>query len=153
MAAGAVLVVLDVFIPLAAKWLGFLLYYLLWGMNQLIIGIQHLPGSVVSGIWLSGWAAFLLYGIIALWGIGFGEKRGGGKWYWGAAGIAVLLLLCRGINSIGQYHQRQMVVYSVNRARLMDFFDGTTVVSLSDTLDKKQWTFAAQSNRLLDLTD
>ena len=29
----------------------------------------------------------------------------------------------------------------------MDFFDGSSVVSLSDTLTKKQWTFAAQSNR------
>lgn len=147
MGAGAVLVVLDVCIPALAKWLGFLLYYLLWGMNQLIVGIQHLPGSVVSGIWLAGWAALLLYVAIVLWGIGLGEKRGGGKWHWGTAGIAVFLLLCRGINNIGQNHQREIVVYSVSKARLMDFFDGTSVVSLSDTLTKKQWTFAAQSNR------
>lgn len=147
MGAGAVLVLLDAFIPVAAEWLGFLLYYLLWGMNQLIVGIQHLPGSVISGIWLAGWAAFLMYIMIALWGVGLGEKRDGGKWYWGAMGIAVFLLLCRGINMISQHHQRSMVVYSVSKSRLIDFFDGSSVVSLSDTLTKKQWTFAAQSNR------
>jgi len=147
MAAGAVLVLLDVFLPVAADWLGLLLYYLLWGMNQLIIGIQHLPGSVLSGIWLPGWAAVLFYVAIAIWGVGFSKRRGGEKEYWMAAGILVFLLLCRAVNVVSQHSQREMVVYSVSKARLMDFFDGTSLVSLSDTLTKKQWTFAAQSHR------
>jgi hypothetical protein len=46
-----------------------------------------------------------------------------------------------------QHEQRQMAVYCINKGRLIDFFDGTSLFSLSDTLTKKQVMFAAQSNR------
>jgi hypothetical protein len=43
--------------------------------------------------------------------------------------------------------QRSTVIYSVNKARLIDFFEGDQTISLSDTLTKKQENFAAQANR------
>lgn len=147
MAAGALLVFLDVFIPIVAEWLGVVLYYLLWSMNQVIIGIQQLPCSVISGIWISDWAALLLYMCIMFWGIGLSQNRGGSTWHMKAGAIIVLLLFCRSVRSIIQQRQHSIVVYSVNRVRLIDFFDGTSVVSLSDTLSRKQWTFSAQAHR------
>lgn len=147
MAGGALLVFLDLLVPIVAKWLGVVLYYLLWGMNQIIIGIQGLPCSVISGIWISDWAALLMYVGIILWGIGLNQKRGGSTWYFKAGVVIVLLLFCRSVRSIIQQQEQSIVVYSVNRARLIDFFDGTSIVSLSDTLSRRQWTFAAQANR------
>jgi hypothetical protein len=47
----------------------------------------------------------------------------------------------------GKQSQRKMVIYSVNKARLIDFFDGDQVFSLSDTISKRQENFSALANR------
>jgi hypothetical protein len=43
--------------------------------------------------------------------------------------------------------QHRTVIYRVNNARLVDFFEGDHTLTLSDTLTKKQENFAAQANR------
>ena len=145
MAAGSMLVILHATVPMLAKYLGWALYYMLWAMNQLVIGIQHLPGSVMSGIWLTAWASALLYIAIAFLGVGIAERRG--KWMLASMSVVLVLLLCREFACIEHQGQKKMIVYSIQKGRLMDFFDGTSAISLSDTLTKKQVLFAAQPNR------
>ncbi len=145
LAGGAILVVLDAVSAWLADWCGWLLYHLVLGMNQVVFYIQHLPGSVVSGIWITGWAAALLY--VAIGFIGAAMYTRQVKWAIAAMGVITLLGFCRLWRSYEQEYQREMVVYSISKHHLLDFFDGRTVVSLSDTLTRKQETFAAQSNR------
>jgi len=66
---------------------------------------------------------------------------------WIGISLLMVLLLTRELRAMRQHDQKQMAIYSVNKGRLIDFFDGTSVFSLSDTLTKKQIMFAAQSNR------
>jgi len=154
MAGGAALVLLDWLFPMLADWLGEALFWMLWGLNRLIFIIQDLPGSVWGGIWIAGWAAALLYVFIALLGATMALRKA--KWLTGALGVLAILGLCRLGQKFGQMSQAQMVVYSISKNRLMDFFDGEKAFSLSDSLTAKQVLFAAQSNRwasgLRDLT-
>lgn len=146
MAGGAALVTLDALFPTAANWLGMLLYWMLKGLNQLIFFIQDLPGSVVSGIWIAGWAAALLYVFIALLGATMVQRKA--SLLLGALSVLTLLGVCRAVQQFGQMKQRQIAVYHISQSRLIDFFDGKKVVSLSDSLiTAKQVLFAAQPNR------
>jgi competence protein ComEC len=145
MAGGAALVVLDATFPAAANLLGILLYGMLKGLNYLIFFIQDLPGSVVSGVWITSWAALLLYVFIVLIGATMAQRKA--KLLLGALGVLTLLGVCRAAQKFGQMEQQQIVIYHVSQNRLLDFFDGQKVVSLSDSLTAKQLLFAAQPNR------
>ena len=145
MAGGAALVVLDAVSDVLANWLGQALYWMLYGLNQLIVGIQHLPGSVLGGIWINGWAALLLYVIIALLGATMVQRKA--KWLMEALCVFALLGVCRAVRDFGQMGQAQMTVYHISKNSLLDFFDGQSVVGLSDSLSAKQVLFAAQPNR------
>lgn len=145
MAGGAALVVLDMLFPALAHWLGAGLYWMLWGMNQLIIGIQHLPGSVIGGIWIGGWAAVLLYAMIISLGGAIAFRKA--AWLLSALGILTILAIFHSVRAFDRMKQAQLAVYSISRYTLIDFFDGERLVSLKDSLSDKQILYAAQPNR------
>jgi len=142
---GAMLVLLDAFVPVAAAWLGKLLYGLVWGMNYLVQAIQQLPGAVISGVWINGWAAAALYGFILLATGALLLKQP--RWLL----VSLVLLLCLGgahsNRALRQIRQREIVLYHVSRHFLLDFFDGRHRVSCADSLSARQERFAAQANR------
>lgn len=145
MAGGAALVLLDWAFPTLADWLGVFLYWMLWGLNQLIFMIQGLPSSVLGGIWIAAWAAALLYVFIGLIGATMVYRKA--KWLISALGVLTFLGVCRARQKFGQMEQRQLVVHYVSKSSLLDFFDGENAVSLADSLTAKQVLFAAQPNR------
>jgi len=145
LAGGAALVVLDPLWTWLANWLGFVLYYLVWGMNKVVFFIQHLPGSLIGGIWLAGWAVALLYVMVGFLGAAISTRQI--KWAVAALGIFTLLGFCRFVRSYVQESQQAIVVYALPKKRLIDLFDGRSCLSLTDSLTKKQVAFAAQPNR------
>ncbi|MCE7925255.1 MAG: ComEC family competence protein [Haliscomenobacteraceae bacterium CHB4] len=145
MAGGAALVVLDILMPWLATWLGKALFWMLYGLNQLILGIQQLPGSVVGGIWISAWAAVLLYIFIALMGATMVQRKA--KWLMSALGVLTFLGVCRAARDIDQKTRKKWIVYHISKSSLVDFFDGQNAVAFSDSLTEKQILFAAQPNR------
>ena len=145
MAGGAALVLLDWLSPWLAGWLGEGLYYMLWGLNRLIVLIQGLPGSVLGGIWLTGWAALLLYVAIAFGGVAMAQRKA--RWVLAALGVLAVLGTGRLIREWDRVRQRQFTIYHVPQNRLVDFLDGIEAVCLSDSVSDRQVTFAAQANR------
>lgn len=143
---GSVLVLLSSFAPGLAAYLGAGLYHLLWGMNALIRGIQQLPGSVVSGIWINAWAAAALG--LFLWLIAWAiEQR--------AAKPLLVALSCFFALGLGHFCwrtqaivQQKITLYDTNRNFLMDFFSGENCFRWSDSLlSTRQEQFAAQAHR------
>lgn len=142
---GAVLAVLDLVSVVLSKWLGLGLFYMLWGMNWLIINIQHLPGSVISGVWVNAGTALLLYvGVVMLGALMVTRKI---AWLLGLLGLMLILGLGRLARTWEQDRQINLTLYDVGKKRLVDMMDGRQGYALSDTLTKKQLLFAAQSNR------
>lgn len=144
---GAILVLLDAISPWLGAWLGKALYLLVLWMNKSMFFIQQLPGSVVPGIWMPGWAVPVLYLAIGCIGLLL-------VWRKGAALLALLGLL----SALGLYRiasrahkqvQRSIVVYQMpKRTRLIDFFEGNEVITLSDSISVKQELFAAKPFRI-----
>ncbi|MCK6694610.1 MAG: ComEC family competence protein [Thermoanaerobaculia bacterium] len=142
---GALLAILSALTPEVAAWLGWALYGLVWTMNYLVRAIQQLPGSVISGIWIAGWAAALMYLFI-------GFFSGALMRYHPRLLLASLLLfaflsICRATQNIRQSEQRQITLYHANRNFLLDCFDGQTRFSFSDSITGRQEKFAAQAHR------
>ncbi len=146
---GSLLVVLQSFytwLAWPAALVGKMLFTMLFWMNKIIMAIQQLPGSVVSGIWLAPWAVLLLFVAIALYGAAMLQKSA--KHMLFSFSLIVFLLLCSAFRAVEQVNQRQITVYHLGGGkRMIDFFDGAHTFCLSDTLSKKQVMFSAQSNR------
>lgn len=140
-----VLLVLHAPLPQVAEVLGTGLYYGLWSMNQVLRFIQHLPGSVVQGIWLSGAAVVGLYVSIALGTAGVFHHRP--RWLLTALAALLLVMGERLVRQVGQLQQRQAVLYSTGRSFLFDFFDGKTLYTWSDSLPERRERFAAEMYR------
>lgn len=145
MAGGAALVLLDALSTSLADWLGQALYWMLYGLNQLIVGIQHLPCSVLGGIWINGWVALLLYAVIGCWGAAMVQRKA--KWVLSALILLAFLGAGRAWRDFSQAGQEQLTIYHVSKNSLLDFFDGQQVIGISDSLTAKQVLFAAQPNR------
>lgn len=143
--AGALLIVLDMTIPLLGDWLGWGLYYMLYAMNQIIIFIQHLPGSVITGIWVTGIAAVVLYLMIAAAGAAITLKKA--KWVFVSLSFLSVLLLANSFRSIQQNAQQHLCIYSVNKATLIDLIEGHTRITLAEGVLPKQENYAAQGHR------
>jgi competence protein ComEC len=132
-------------IPILADFLGMLMSKMVWAMNQLIYLIQKLPFGMIEGIWVASWAVLLLYLFIVLINLAFTWRRP----YYLLAGLSVFafLMFCRMIHQLNAYENEKMVIYSMNKNSLIDFFDGKTVFSMSDPIPEKNVKFAAQNNR------
>ncbi|MBC7775631.1 MAG: ComEC/Rec2 family competence protein, partial [Phycisphaerae bacterium] len=143
---GAMLVVLDWLSQTLADWLGMALYYMLLWMNKIIFFIQSIPGGVVRNTWIPGWVVLALYACLGFLGAAMVSRRG--KWFGAFVGVMMLLGVYRTVMVMDKQVQRTTVIYSLNKARLIDFFEGDQAISLSDTLTKKQEAFAAQANRV-----
>lgn len=142
----ALLLLLHAFIPPAAEVVGWGLYYGLGAMNQAMQAIQHLPGSVVQGIWISSWAIVFLYISIAYGAAGLLYKQR--RWLL-VASLALLVVAVENLmRQMPLLHQRQAVLYAVGRHLLFDFFDGPTLYTWSDDIPERRERFAAEANRM-----
>lgn len=133
-------------VPLLGFVVGKALYALVWLMNASIFLIQQIPGSRISGIWISVGVALLLYGVIIAVAGGLVTK----KFRWILAALA-MGVLAAGINAfeIRQAHQRrEIVLYHARRQTIIDCFDGTQVFSLSaNPVTPEEERFALQNYR------
>lgn len=143
--AGALLIVLDWAVPFLAQWLGIALSWMLFMMNKIIFLIQSIPGSVVSGIWLSAGGVVLLYLVIASMGAGAALRQKSGV-FAAVAGL-LILLSANAFRGVAQVDQFQLCSYYVNKGSLLDIFDGRNRLTLRENVSPKQETFAAQGHR------
>lgn len=133
-------------IPVLGFVVGKALYALIWLMNASIFLIQQIPGSRISGIWISVGVAVLLYGVIISVAGGLVTK----KFRWILAALT-LGVLAAGINAVEswQAHQRKdIVLYHTRRQTVIDCFDGTQLFSLSaNPVTEEEERFALQNYR------
>lgn len=143
---GALLVLLDGLVQPFADALGYLLFRMLYLMDQFILLVQGVPGAVLRNIWIPVWATPLLYLCLVFLGAALATRRG----IW--LGAMVLLMSALGLYRVHfleeKRAQENLIVYFVNKARLVDFFEGDKALVLSDSLSGKQEKMAAEGNRI-----
>ena len=125
---------------------GWLLNHVINIINWLIFHIQNLPGSVIKGIWITGFIAFLFYVIIGKIAIAFEKKNF--RWILGALSIFTLISLSYSYSRYQDFQTKKVVIYDINRASAIDFFDGYEMISMTNKdIDEKNLSFAVQNNR------
>jgi hypothetical protein len=142
---GVALVVLDALWPWGAVWLGKALYGLVWVMNVSVSTIQHLPGSMIDGIWYPGWVGWVLYGAMAL--LSAALLWSGKRPFLAALGLLALLAAVRMGREQNRLNQHELIVYQAGYADLMDVVSGRHRYTLLDSMPMKQEKFAAQMHR------
>ncbi|MFT4971580.1 MAG: competence protein ComEC [Paraglaciecola sp.] len=146
LSAGILLFIFEAISPILGVPFGWFLDALIAVVNWCIFLIEQFPFSVIRGIWVSGFLAFLLYLIIfSLIGL-FNTYRW--KWIMVGSGIfafASLISAFRGFQKIGN---QQIIVYDVYKNSLIDFVNGRDCYTLqNEDISEKTVSFAAQNNR------
>lgn len=143
--AGSLLLIIDFILPDLAIYLGNALYYLTWGMNQLIRWIQDLPGSVISGIWLEHLAVGLLSLCIVSLGIMYSTKSK--KWMLFSL-LMVVLLTAKQINQyFEQMYTNKICIYAIRGKTMIDLFCSKNRIGIGEHLEPKQEDFACKNHR------
>ncbi len=143
---GLLLLVLDPLWAAGAEWVGWVLWGLLKFGNESILFIRHLPAALVSGIWIGGTSALLLYLSLSSIMVAISSR----KFRWVLASLVFLLAVgvSFAFSEYGHHKNRQLTIYSVYKHTAVDFFDGEKAWSLIDTaLEDKALKYAAEGHR------
>ncbi|MCF8247568.1 MAG: ComEC family competence protein [Saprospiraceae bacterium] len=146
MGLGLLLLVLDQFWAMGANAVGWLLWALLKFGNESVLFIRHLPAALVSGIWMGGISALLLYLSLGSLMAAISSR----KFRWALAALTLLAVvgISFAFSEFRHRKNRQLTIYSVYKHTAIDFFDGEKAWSLIDTaLEAKPLKYAAESNR------
>lgn len=131
----------------AAAWvIGKVVYYIVFAMNRLIAGIQHLPYSTHKGIWIDGTSVAVLYLCLFLCCIAFEQKKG--KWILGALLLLAVLTGNGSLERLRENRQKTIVVYSLWNSTQIDFIHGRTAINYSSAeISEKAKAFSIMPNR------
>ena len=149
---GILTLVLEWISPFLASWIGWLLDYIIYGVNQSIFWIQSLPVNKIEGIWLPSFSMFLLYGIILSLVfmiqnnlIHQHQKRL--KGLFAILSMIFVMTSFTSINHIGQQKKEQVFVYNVYKHSIISFVDGHSLYRFqSDSIDKKSIAFSVDGH-------
>ncbi len=144
--SGGFLLFITDFIPGWSWLLGKALWYLVALVNKAIFLIQQIPGSLITGIWVSFFAVLLMYGAILAFVITLNTRQA----RWILVGLSCLgfTLAMYAFAEWQANRQAQLVIYHVPRHTVVDYFEGKRLITLSDTeVSKQSVQFASQSYR------
>jgi len=138
--------IFDPIIPSVANLLGFLLDSLISIINWGIFLIHQLPYSVIRGIWISGFVAFLLYLIVfCLIGV-LNTYRW--KWVMIGNGLFAFIMIIFAFQGFQYTSQQKIIIYDIYQNSLIDIVDGRKCYALQNKdIPEKAVSFAAQNNR------
>ncbi len=133
-------------IPFAGIAAGKLLYGAVWFMNAAVFLIEQLPGSRISGIWISAQVALLLYGVIGA--VAFAIVTRKFRWILAALVMGVLVAGMNAFESWTAFQRRELIVYHTRRQTVIDCFDGTQLYTLArNPVTDAEQRFALQNYR------
>ena len=134
----------TIYAGLAAP-IGFLLYWLIWCVNQCIFFLQSLPFSIIEGIWITGISAFILYCSIALLVSAINTRRGRNLIY--SVCLLILAFTLSAWQKSGLINNRQIIVYDLYKKTLIDCIDGKSAYTIKNKdLKQKNFDFSTKNN-------
>ena len=143
---GILLFLLEAIVPGSGAWVGIGLQYFIEGVNWVVFFIGKLPGSVVTGVWLSAFVVLLIYVIIGQTAIAIYTKKI--RWAIGALSILTFISLNYSLSKFENYQNRKITIYNIYKHTAIDFFDGGYLYHLkNERLREQTLNFAVQNNR------
>jgi competence protein ComEC len=117
-------------IPFISNWYGFLLEKFTWLVNEYLVWNQQLPGSVVEGIFIENWEAWMMFSILSLALLTIEHKR----FYY----IPILFLFTlvisvqAGKRKIESTSNLQFSVYHIPKKTSIEWIEGKNSILLTD---------------------
>jgi len=147
------------FIPVVASGVGFLLHYIIFALNWLVMQSEQLPLAVDRNIKISIIEMTAVYFIIAAFAIAFYYKKK--YWLYSALVVSIIYLGGRIYHNSQILNQQKLIVYNVNRATAVEIVSGTNSVLLVDSaalpgsityrfnIDAVAWYYGLSTRRVL----
>ncbi len=127
---GVLLVFLS-FVPLFGKIIAVILIAQIKFLNASVSFIEHLPGAVSSGLYLTPQATISLYALLFICFIWYLQKNK--TWIYPALGIILLLAVDFSNTAISRMNNKVIIVQSINRHTAISFTDGRTQYIMADS--------------------
>lgn len=149
--------------PPALSVFGYLLKNLIYGLNYVVVKIEQIPYSVLSGIDISTFESLLIYALI--FGVLIFVVKQNRFGLYSSLVLAVLLMVLQCIEVYEQKNQRFVTVYNVRKETAIAFVYGNEVTFLARKEFWKNesamlfhirhhwWNKGLQSEKFIELTD
>ena len=142
---------------------GFLLKWLIWTLNQVVVWIEQIPYSVLSGIDISTFESLMIYAII----VGFlvfiiREQRFA---LYLSLGVAIIFMIFQTVEVYEQKSQKFVTIYNVKGQTAVALVNGTevTFISRKELYENEQsmlfhlrhhwWRKGIDSEKFVELND
>lgn len=126
-------------------WIGNLLDSLIWVMNSLIFLLQKIPGSTISGIWITGLAVLILYLAIAFFITAINTRRGKNL----TIGLSLLsfAFTLSAIQKSVLINNQQIIVYDIYKNTLIEcLYNNSAYAFKNKDLTDRAYAFSTQNN-------
>lgn len=144
---GGIILFFTSWIPGVGWAIGQVLYWVIWVVNSLIFLIEQLPGALMTGIWVGGISAIVLYLILAAIVMAMVQRRAA----WVLAGLALVCVtgVLHSVRAWQTSQQKVMTIYHLPKTTAIDFFSGRSLYALlSDTSAAEKAQRTAGNHRL-----
>src|SRR5258706_7022515 len=132
-----------------ATFVGVILEWLIKALNWIVFKTEALPFSLINDIHLTIFQCWLLMGILVSFILLFEFKSV--KWLYAAFSLTILFTIIQWNHFSTNVDQKQMVVYSVNNHKAIEFIDHGRSYFFADSIlvnDDERIRFHIQPNRL-----
>ncbi|MBY0427001.1 MAG: ComEC/Rec2 family competence protein, partial [Cytophagales bacterium] len=146
---GGIGLLLISWIPVIPFWVGTLLEYFTWAVNELLMINLRIPGALIEGIYLEVWETWLIFAWLGCIILLLERKR------FNYLVIAFLLMCIGSVHaSIRVYHireQKGVFVYQIPKKTAIEWVNGENSVLLTDIDPKREkgtYRFHIQNNHV-----
>jgi len=129
-----VLLILS-FISPFALFIGRIISFLLWIMNEFIRIVNNIPLSVISGIEISLIQTLLLYLVLISLIVWIVDSRK--KWFINSLMLLFVFFEFGSYDIMKKQHQHKLVVYNISKHTAIDVIDGTNCTFIGDSVVNK----------------
>jgi len=127
------------------SWVGTMLYWLIWIVNLFIFLLHKIPGSVIKGVWITGFSVLILYFAIAFLVSAINTRRGRKITF--SLGLLTFVFLLSAFQKSLLINNQKIVVYDIYKNTLIECIDNKTAFAFKNTgLPDKSFTFFTQNN-------
>jgi competence protein ComEC len=147
---GGIFLLAVSFISPLASFVGSVLELLIKALNWIVFKTEGLPFSLINNIHLTIFQCWLLMGILVSLILLFEFRTI--KWLYAAFGLTLIFAFAQWSHFSNEVDQQQMVVYSINKHKAIEFIDRGHSYFISDSsllIDSERIRFHILPNRLI----
>jgi len=118
-------------IPILVKYLAIGFTWSVWLLNASVQLIEKWPYALLTGISITVFETWLLYGLTILFLYYFTKRQY--KYLVYAMCFAIIILCSQAVEQYNQFNQKKLIVYNIPKTSAIDFISSKSNVLLADT--------------------